>query len=145
VSSEEKLCLKGFLLVHTGHSLFPTTLEGDEENFAEFTFLGGKKKGGGLARSPVVAELHKAREDLRMAKKESQDTGAAALEALLGDEQRWLVAEAAEVFGQMLESLMQSLANQLKNAAGFAVANLDRKLVIVASRLTQLEEEVRRL
>jgi hypothetical protein len=54
-----------------------------------------------------VAELHKAREDLRMARRESQDTGASALEALLGDEQRWLVTEAAEVFGQTQESLMQ--------------------------------------
>jgi hypothetical protein len=91
--------------------LYPTTLERDEENFAEFAFLGGKKRGGGLDRSPVVAELHKAREDLRMARRESQDTGASALEALLGDEQRRLVAKAAEVFVQTQESLMQSLAN----------------------------------
>jgi hypothetical protein len=66
------------------------------------------------------------------------------LDALLGDEQRRLVAEAAEVFGQTKESLMQSLANQIKSTAGFATANSDRKLAIVASRLTQLEEEVRR-
>jgi hypothetical protein len=124
--------------------LYPTTLEGVEENFSEFTFLSGKKKGGRLARSPVVLELHKAREDLRMARKENQDSGMSTLKALLGDEQRWLVAKAAKVFGQTQESLMQSLANQIKSAAGFAMANTDRKLAIVASRLTQLEEEVRR-
>jgi hypothetical protein len=91
-----------------------------------------------------VSELHKEREDLRLARKENQDSGMLTLKALLGDEQRRLVAEGAEVFWQMQESLMQSLANQIKSAAGFATANPDRNLVIVASRLTQLEEEVRR-
>jgi hypothetical protein len=36
------------------------------------------------------------------------------------------------------------MANQIKSAAGFATVNPDRKLAIIASRLTQLEEEVRR-
>jgi hypothetical protein len=66
------------------------------------------------------------------------------LEALLGDEQRRLVAKAAVVFGQTQESLMQSLANQIKSTGGFATASSDKKLAIVASRLTQLEEEVQR-
>jgi hypothetical protein len=88
-----------------------------------------------------VEKLREAREVIRMAK--STDPGAA-LDALFGDEQRRLIAEAAEVFGQTEESLMQSLATEIKNAAGFATANSDRRLAIVASRLTQLVEEVGR-
>jgi hypothetical protein len=136
--------LKEFLLAHTGHSLYPTTLAGKEEEFAEFSFLGGKRKGGGLARNPVVSELHKAREELRSANQERKAAEMLTLKALLGDKQRRLVAEAAEVFGQTQKSLMQSLANQIKSTAGFATASLDKKLAIVASRLAQLEEEVRR-
>jgi hypothetical protein len=91
-----------------------------------------------------VSELLKAREDLKSANTERRAAEMSTLEALLGDEQHQLVAEAAEVFGQTEESLMQSLANQIKSVAGFSMANSDRKLAIVASRLTQLEEEVRR-
>jgi hypothetical protein len=66
------------------------------------------------------------------------------LDTLLGDEQRRLVAEAAEVFGQTQESLMISLAHQKKNTAGLVGASLEKQLAIIASRLTKLEEEVRR-
>jgi hypothetical protein len=98
---------------------------------------------GGLARSPVVSELHKAREDLKTANKERKAAEMATLDALLGDEQCRLVPEAAEVFGQTQESLMLSLAHQIKSTAGFAAASSDKQLAIVASRLTKLEEEVR--
>jgi hypothetical protein len=64
------------------------------------------------------------------------------LDALLGDEQRRLIAKAAEVFGQTNESLMLSLAHQIKNTAGFVGASSEKQLAIVASRLTKLEEEV---
>jgi hypothetical protein len=117
---------------------YPITLEGDED-FAEFAFF-GKKKGDGIPRSPVERLRQVRDEHYRMAK--AMDPGAA-LDALFGDEQRRLIAEAVEVFGQTPESLLQSLATEVKNAAGFATANLDRRLAIVASRLMQLEEEVR--
>jgi hypothetical protein len=110
VSSGEKLCLKEFLLVSTGHSFYPITLEGDE-SFAKFVFLGIKKGSGSIPRSPVE-KLREAREELRMAKGPG-----AALDALFGDEQRRLIAEAAEVFGQKEESMMQSLATEIKSAA----------------------------
>jgi hypothetical protein len=89
-----------------------------------------------------VSELHKAREDLKTANKERKAAEMLTLEALLGDEQRRLVAEAAEVFGQTQESLMLSLAHQIKNTVGFATASSEKQLAIVASRLTKLEEEV---
>jgi hypothetical protein len=67
-----------------------------------------------------VSELHKAREDLRSAKKEIVEKAKmSTLDALLGDEQCRLIAEAAEVLGQTKESLMLSLAHQIKNTAGF--------------------------
>jgi hypothetical protein len=92
-----------------------------------------------------VSELHKAREDLRSVNKERKEAAEmSTLEALLGDEQRRLVAEVAELFRQTQESLMQSLASQIKSTAGFATASSDKQLAIVASRLTKLEEEVRR-
>jgi hypothetical protein len=92
-----------------------------------------------------VSELHKAREDLRSVNKERKEAAEmSTLEALLGDEQRRLVAEAAELFGQTQESLMQSLVSQIKSTAGFATASSDKQLAIVASRLTKLEEEVQR-
>jgi uncharacterized protein (DUF1778 family) len=104
--------------------------------------LGDKRKGG-LAQSPVVAELNKAREELRSAKKGIIETAKmSTLDTLLGDEQRQLIAEAAEVFGQSTESLMLSLAHQIKNTAGFVGASSEKQLRIVAARLTKLEEEV---
>jgi HPt (histidine-containing phosphotransfer) domain-containing protein len=60
------------------------------------------------------------------------------LDALLGDEQRRLIAAAAEVFGQTYDSLMFSLAHQIKNTAGFVGASQEKQLAIVASRLTKL-------
>jgi hypothetical protein len=53
-----------------------------------------------------------------------------------------LIPEAAKVFGQTTESLMLSLAHQIKNTAGFVGANPEKQLRIVASRITKLEEEV---
>jgi adenylate kinase len=89
-----------------------------------------------------VSELYKAREDCRSVKKELEKTNMLTLDALLGDEQRRLIKEAAEVFGQTYNSLMLSLAHQIKNTAGFVGASPEKQLAIVASRLTKLEEEV---
>jgi hypothetical protein len=90
-----------------------------------------------------VLELHKAREDLRSAKIEIVEKAKmSTLDTLLGDEQRRLIAEAAEVFRQTYESLMLSLAHQIKNTAGFVGASSEKQLAIVASRLMKLEEEV---
>jgi hypothetical protein len=88
-----------------------------------------------------VSELHKARSARKENKEAAEMTN---LETLLGDEQCRLVVEAAVVFGQTEESLLQSLVNQIKSTAGFATARLDKQLAIIASRLTKLEEEVRR-
>jgi hypothetical protein len=90
-----------------------------------------------------VSELNKAREELRSAKKGIIEAAKmSSLDALLGDEQRRLVAEAAKLFGQTKESLMLSLVHQIKNTAGFVGASSEKQLAIVASRLTKLEEEV---
>jgi hypothetical protein len=91
-----------------------------------------------------VSELHKAREELRSAKKEIVETAKmSTLDALLGEEQHRLIAEAAEVFGQTKDSLMLLLAHQIKSTAGFVGASSEKQLAIVASRLTKLEEEVK--
>jgi hypothetical protein len=91
-----------------------------------------------------VSELYKAGEELKSAKKDIINTAKmSTLDALLGDEQRRLIADATEVFGQTTESLMLSLAHQMKNTAGFVGASSDKQLRIVASRLTKLEEEVK--
>jgi hypothetical protein len=89
-----------------------------------------------------VSELYKVREDCRSVKKELEKTNMSTLDALLGDEQRRLIAEVAEVFGQTTESLMLLLAHQIKNTAGFVGENPEKQLRIVASRLTKLEEEL---
>jgi hypothetical protein len=89
-----------------------------------------------------VSELYKAREELKSAKKDMNTAKMSTHDALLGDEQRRLIAEVAKVFGQTKDSLMLSLAHQIKNTAGFVGAGPEKQLAIVVSRLTKLEEEV---
>jgi hypothetical protein len=107
---------------------YPITLDRAQE-------LAAFSKKGGLARSPVEKLRDVRDERRRMAK--AMEPGAA-LESLFGDEQRWLIAEVAELFGQTYESLVQSLAADIKNVMGFATADPDRRLQ------TELEEGVRR-
>jgi hypothetical protein len=90
-----------------------------------------------------VSELYKAREDCKSVKKELEKANMSTLDALLGDEQHRLIAEAAELYGQTTESLMLSLAHQIKNTAGFVGTSSEKQAAIVASRLTKLEEEVK--